>query len=266
MNARLPHESPRLRRTGRGARTSSRFAPPPAIDRWVLSYADFLLLLFALFALLYGTAAWEVEQLRQELRQRTVLLPQSETPLRPLFPSPPLEPVVAAPNLTFAPPVDPLIESMNALRQAVHHLIERGEVSLHRSAAGLELEIRTQVLFPSASADLQPEATTLLWRLAQVLQPLDYPLRVEGFTDNIPINTPIFPSNWELSAARAASVVHVLADAGLPPQRLAAVGYGEFQPVADNNTPEGRARNRRVVIVVVAPDPSLDIPAQLPTR
>ncbi len=265
VNARSTQDTPRLRRPKRGG-TRLIATPAPATDRWVLSYADFLLLLFALFALLYGTAAWELEQLRAAQPKVVPMPPTDFAPWRfvnddakPAWrwvrddaPPPPAAPPVdsVAPP---AVPTDPLLDSMRALRQAVHHLIERGEVSLHRSAAGLELEIRTQVLFASASADLQPTATTLLWRLAQVLKPLPHPIRVEGFTDNLPISTAVFPSNWELSAARSASVVHVLADAGVAPQRLAAVGYGEFQPIAPNDNPEGRARNRRVVLVVVAP-------------
>jgi chemotaxis protein MotB len=92
----------------------------------------------------------------------------------------------------------------------------------------------------------------VLRRIATVLQQYPNHIQVEGFTDNVPINTYLFPSNWELSAARAASVVHVFMKSGVDPERMSAVGFGEYRPVEANTTAEGRNRNRRVVVVVMA--------------
>src|SRR5690606_6559496 len=93
-------------------------------------------------------------------------------------------------------------------------------------------------------------AFDIVEQLAKILAPFDNPIQVEGFTDNLPIATALYPTNWELSAARAASVVRMLEMNGVASQRMAAVGYGEHRPIADNATPEGRAMNRRVVLVV----------------
>ncbi len=110
--------------------------------------------------------------------------------------------------------------------------------------------MNSSLLFPSGDALPNDSAFGLLEKVAGILAPFDNPIRVEGFTDNLPISTDRYPTNWELSAARAGSVVRMLAADGVDPRRLAAVGYGEFQPIADNATEAGRARNRRVVLVI----------------
>ena len=119
-----------------------------------------------------------------------------------------------------------------------------------RDRLWIEIELSSSLLFPSGDALPNDQAFQLIDKVAGILAPFDNPVHVEGFTDNLPISTDKFPTNWELSAARAGSVVRMLAAQGVNPSRLAAVGYGEFQPVADNATAEGRARNRRVVLVV----------------
>ncbi|MNE28212.1 Motility protein B [compost metagenome] len=93
-------------------------------------------------------------------------------------------------------------------------------------------------------------AFTIIEKVGKILKPFDNPVHVEGFTDDLPIRTAQYPTNWELSSARAASIVRMLAGEGINPVRMASVGYGEFQPIASNATAEGRARNRRVVLVI----------------
>lgn len=105
-------------------------------------------------------------------------------------------------------------------------------------------------MFPSGDAIPNNQAFDIIEKVAKILAPYQNPVKVEGFTDNLPIQTAQYPTNWELSSARAASIVRMLAMDGVDPSRLAAVGYGEFQPVADNATAEGRGRNRRVVLVI----------------
>ena len=131
-------------------------------------------------------------------------------------------------------------------------LIERGMISVRRNELWIEVEINSDILFPTGSATLNVHARDTLARLADVLRNAPNGVRVEGHTDDIPIATAQFPSNWELSAARAASVVHLFADQGLQPDRLAMVGYGEFRPRAENTTAAGRNRNRRVVAIILA--------------
>lgn len=140
----------------------------------------------------------------------------------------------------------------NDVEEILEDMITENVVTVYRNRLKLELEINNKVLFTSASALPSPEAETILMTIAQLLK--DYPnqIHVEGFADNRPINSPIYPSNWELSSSRAAAVVRLFADYGINPERMASVGYGEFKPVASNDTEEGRAKNRRVVIVVLA--------------
>jgi len=153
------------------------------------------------------------------------------------------------------------------MTNALGDLVQKNLVTVRRKDLWVEVELRTDILFASGSA--QPSATALpvLERLAQVLAPLPNAVRVEGYTDNVPIRTSVFYSNWELSAARAGSVVRVLAGQGIDPARLAVVGFGEQRPAHSNDTPEGRNANRRVVVVVLAvePGPADPTPAQ-PTQ
>jgi chemotaxis protein MotB len=140
------------------------------------------------------------------------------------------------------------------VESAMADLVRSGVVAVHRSDLWVEVELRTDILFPSGSARLAPNAATVLAQLAQVLAPAPNAVRVEGHTDNVPIRNANFYSNWELSAARAGSVVHVLSANGVAPGRLAVVGFGEQRPKQSNDTPQGRNANRRVVVVILATD------------
>ena len=119
-------------------------------------------------------------------------------------------------------------------------------VSVRRENMWLEIEINTDILFPSGSGGFASQAEPVLDKLAEVLKPFPNPIRVEGHTDDRPIRTAAFPSNWELSAARAASVVHQFTKQGIDPLRLEIVGFGEFHPRQANDSSEGRNANRRV--------------------
>jgi chemotaxis protein MotB len=141
---------------------------------------------------------------------------------------------------------------------ALGALVDANLIAVRRNATGVEVEIRTDILFPSGSAALSPGALPVLNEVAATLAKLPNPVRVEGHTDNVPIRgRSLYPSNWELSAARAASVVHLFTEQGLAPDRLAVVAYGEHRPVQTNDTPEGRNANRRVLIVVLGTEPAL---------
>jgi chemotaxis protein MotB len=137
------------------------------------------------------------------------------------------------------------------VRKALQPLIDRKLVAVRGGPDRLEIEIRTDVLFPSGVASLSTPAQGILSSMAGILAPFGNPLRIEGFTDNVPIATAAFPSNWELSAARAASVARLFAEHGINPDRMGIVGWGEVRPIADNATTEGRNQNRRVLVVVM---------------
>ncbi|MEA5444279.1 flagellar motor protein MotD [Gammaproteobacteria bacterium AB-CW1] len=138
------------------------------------------------------------------------------------------------------------------MRDAMSALIDEDLVEIRGSEFYIEIEIKADILFPSGVAELSPSARPILGQVAEVLEPFPNPIQVEGHTDNVPIDTERFPSNWELSAGRAASVVHLFRDQGIEPMRLAVVGLGEHRPIASNETAEGRNRNRRVVLTVLA--------------
>lgn len=138
------------------------------------------------------------------------------------------------------------------LTVALRSLIDIGQVRIRVEQNVVELELNTDLLFPVGVETVNREAVPPLREIAGIIAPYDNPLRVEGHTDTTPISTLRFPSNWELSAARAANVVRLFEESGVEPSRMAAIGYGEFQPVADNDSSEGRSRNRRVKIVILS--------------
>jgi chemotaxis protein MotB len=145
-----------------------------------------------------------------------------------------------------------LARMSDEVHAALGDLILEKQVIVRRHEEWLEIEIQTDILFASGSARLGTEAGGVLDRLADVLGNFDNRLRIEGHTDDVPIATHEFPSNWELSSARAASVVHRFMARGVEPRRMAVLGLSEYHPVADNADDQGRNRNRRVVVVVMA--------------
>jgi chemotaxis protein MotB len=144
-----------------------------------------------------------------------------------------------------------LFKMADAVRKALQGLIDQQIVHVRQTAFSLEVEIKTDILFPSGVAAVSAGAVPVLTKIAEILKPFPNAVRVEGHTDNRPISTSAFPSNWELSAARAANVVQLFTKAGVDPLRLQVLGLGEFRPVASNDTTDGRNSNRRVVIVVM---------------
>jgi chemotaxis protein MotB len=140
----------------------------------------------------------------------------------------------------------------NDLESTLAPLIDEKLVVVKRAALWIEVQINSDILFPTGSAALAPQAQETVSKLAGVLGNVPNSVRVEGYTDDRPIATYQFPSNWELSSARAASVVHLFVRDGIPPERLAMIGYGEFRPIGDNTTQEGRNANRRVLLIILA--------------
>jgi len=138
--------------------------------------------------------------------------------------------------------------------RAMAPLVLKDEVIIRRHQNWLEVEIKNDVLFPSGSATLTPSATGVVRQLANVLSGLPNPIFVEGHTDNVPISSPVFPSNWELSAARSAAVIRLLTTGGVSPNQMTALGFGEYRPTQSNETVTGRAANRRVLLAILSPD------------
>lgn len=156
--------------------------------------------------------------------------------------------------LSSAAEAQSLQEAQEAIQKALGPEIQRRDVSMSLRREGLVVSLREIGFFDSGSATVRPGALDAIARLAAVLKQRPENLRVEGHTDNIPIHTARFATNWELSTARATDLIQLLITKyGLPPGHLSAAGYGEFHPVASNDTPEGRAQNRRLDVVILAP-------------
>jgi chemotaxis protein MotB len=154
-----------------------------------------------------------------------------------------VEPGTAAPGSDL----DQVAQDVSA---ALSSLIAAGQVHVRRTDSWVAVDISTDILFGSGVARLSVPAVEALQRLADTLKTFPNAIRVEGHTDDRRINTAAFPSNWELSAARAASVVHLFMDRGIAAQRLAVVGYGEFRPTMPNTNVTGRNANRRVEVLI----------------
>ncbi|MDX1693543.1 MAG: OmpA family protein, partial [Ketobacteraceae bacterium] len=154
--------------------------------------------------------------------------------------------------------VNELSKISDEIAVAFQGLISDELYNIRTTKDWIEVDIQSSVLFPSGRATLSGEARELMQKIAGVLESYENPVQVEGFTDNQPIETLQFPSNWELSAARAAAVVRLFEEQQIDPKRLSAVGYGEHHPVAENDTEAGRAENRRVALIISRKPPDKD--------
>ncbi len=153
-----------------------------------------------------------------------------------------------------------LREMTDDLQKAMQVLIDQDMIRVERAPSWVEVEIKTDILFPSGSAEIGTEAVGILERLAGILAERPYPIRIEGHTDNRPIKTAQFPSNWELSAARAARIVRLFEERGITPNRMVVAGMGENRPLAGNESADGRNRNRRVALVIMGAPPAATDP------
>ncbi|MVW76237.1 flagellar motor protein MotD [Pseudomonas xionganensis] len=224
-------------------------------ERWLVSYADFITLLFAFFVVMYSISSLNEGKYKILSQSLTGVFNQPDRSIKPI-PVGEERPRTSEAELVLpedgAPqaPMDSLESIASSVREAFGDLIQSSQLKVSGNELWIEIELSSSLLFSSGEALPNNAAFEIIEKVAKILAPYENPIHVEGFTDNQPIQTAQFPTNWELSAARAASIVRMLAMDGVNPGRMAAVGYGEFQPVADNATAEGRGRNRRVVLVV----------------
>lgn len=198
-----------------------------------------------------------VEQAMLEGQPRSILAVKADPGSSKVTGNPAVEPkidAVTVPKLnSLATQATQALQKVaDQVEHAMDDLVKQNLVVVRRSDFWIEVEIKTDLLFPSGSAHLGDNAVSVIERLGNSLAPFPNSIRVEGYTDNVPIKNLQFYSNWELSAARAGSVVRVLAKRGVDPARLAVVGYGEQRPVQPNDTAQGRNANRRVVIVILS--------------
>lgn len=249
-------------------------------ERWVISYADFITLLFAFFVVMYSISSVNEGKYKVLSKSLEQVFSDSKTsyskfsvgidnPSGKNFSDREIQmprPGDYADQEEYNYTIDGADQEVegggnyeedggldritDSLTEQFSELINNDLVAINSNDLWAEIEIKSSVLFPSGKAAPSKAAVTIVKQIASELKKSPNPIHVEGFTDNVPISNEVFPSNWELSAARAAAVVRLLSEGGVAAERLAAVGYGEFQPVADNNTAEGRQKNRRVVMVI----------------
>ncbi|MDA7717917.1 flagellar motor protein MotD [Pseudomonadales bacterium] len=248
-------------------------------ERWMVSYADFITLLFAFFVMMYSISIVNTGKFKVLSESLTAAFTDPARSLEPIqvgdlvrapaemqdqsFADPQPKPIrpVEMRQMAKLVDVDPVLldkaskqldEIQERVETAMAEMIDQGAITVQRSEYWIEIEMNSSVLFESGSSILYPRVVPILTQLGRVM--IDFPnhVHVEGYTDTVPINTEMFPSNWELSGSRAATVVRLFEFTGVKPDRLAAIGYGEYYPVAENTNAEGRARNRRVVAVVLA--------------
>lgn len=215
-------------------------------ERWLVSYADFITLLFALFVLLYALSNSQTRQLDktwQAVAQAVGARP-TRGGMRPDL-------AQSAQGQHDNPVAErQLAEVQNQVNRTISRFPSAG-ISVARDARGVVISLSAAKFFQSGQAGLSSEQSDALEALIGSLQRLPNRFEIDGFTDSIPISNERFDDNWELSAARSASVLrYMIAHPGFDPARMTIAGYGPYMPVADNNTDEGRARNRRVEIVI----------------
>jgi chemotaxis protein MotB len=259
-------------------------------EAWAIPYGDLVTLLFALFTVMYAMSSvneGKYRVLSDSLVAAFRGTPKTDTPIkleksssgkggdaqlsgvrptalmklrdpRPVPPGAPGQPVPDAKGgIDLGPKAGQeehgraLFQMADEVRKALQSLIDRKLVHVRQTADTLEVEIKTDILFASGVATVSRTAEPVLAKVAEILKPFPNAIRVEGHTDNRPIATRAFPSNWELSAARAATVVQLFTKAGVDPLRMQVLGLGEFRPIAANDSVEGRNSNRRVVVVVM---------------
>ncbi len=221
---------------------------PANHERWLITYADMVTLLMALFIVLYAVSVADqtkFDKLAESLSQAFGVEVLEGN-----------DPDYAVPNISGSALFEDIRRDLNSLQDRLDALQAvgpgSGGVSAKRNREGILISLYGNFLFDSGKATVNDEALSVLEAVVAEIDP-DHPIRVEGHTDNIPIDTVLYPSNWELSSARATSVVRSLIELGVKPERLQAAGYGENRPVVDNDSRDNRARNRRVDLQITYP-------------
>ncbi len=234
-----------------GARSSSRRGP--SHERWLVSYADFITLLFALFVVLFAASNADREKIRQFARAVENAIEHSGVRQVPhaIEPATASEPVL---NSTYA-----------ALVKSLEPEVENHQVRVWLDSRGLVITLNQTAFFRSGEAEFDPAMYPTLQKIANALKRIDNPICLEGHTDSLPIHNERFRNNWELSSARSIAVLELLAARfDIAPARMAVAGYADTAPVSSNDTEEGRARNRRVDIVVLSREAVRKDPGGIP--
>jgi chemotaxis protein MotB len=236
-------------------------------DRWLLTYADLITLLMIFFVVLYSMSKVDVQKFQAVAEYLNKTL-NGGTPAKIELSTNPSGPAFIAPGNPKTTPststannkagqgnVDAENMTIDAIKAKLDKFAKDNgmQTTLVTSIEerGLVVSIQETLLFESGSADITTQARNILEKVSTVLTPAPNQIKVEGHTDNLPIRTSQFPSNWELSVIRSTNVVQILQNDGITPDRLTAAGYGEYRPLYSNDTDAGRAKNRRIDLVIL---------------
>jgi len=240
-----------------------KLTPHPSHDRWLVSYADFITLLFAFFVVLYSVAQVDRKKITELAVAIQAAFEHGEAPPASNLPiiirTLPIDPAKLASQPSSLPNSQDG-EDMTALRkdleQTLAQEISRGEVAIRSSSQGLVISLKEVGFFESGSVGIKTNSQSAFSRIAVLLRQRQYRVRIEGHTDDLPIHNPEFNSNWELSTARATEVVRrLITQYQYAPELLSAAGYAQYHPIASNDTEQGRALNRRVDVVILGKQP-----------
>jgi len=227
--------------------------PAESTDRWLVSYADFITLLFAFFVVMYSISNVNLGKYRVLSDSvMTAFSAQTNSPFpvgSQLGISVQRAPIAV--GLVGQTGLVSMQETAAELDKRLQKWVKKGMIAVSGNEKWLEIEIKSSLLFKSGDALLSTDAANILSELTSVVKTTKNPLYVSGYTDDVPINTGRYPTNWELSAARSASVVRLLAQNGINPARMGAIGYGEFRPIVANDSAVNRQKNRRVVVRIM---------------
>ncbi len=224
--------------------------PEEVSEKWAIPYADFLTLLLCLFIALFAMAQAGKQAALEYAQAFAKAFGMRLVPFQETLP----KQILQEPVLKRAEPTERgrrIQRQLQELQEMLKRMGLEGDFKIAYEAIGIRLILQEKLLFEPGSADIKPQMRPVLDKLYEVIKELPNPVEVEGHTDNIPISTERFPSNWELSTARASTIVRYFIAKGINPERLKASGYADTRPIASNTTPEGRAQNRRVEIVIL---------------
>jgi len=236
-------------------------------DRWLVSYADFITLLFAFFVVMYSISSVEIGKYKQltnsigtafsgngssgvnqtstekGLGARGVTETKTSSIIKPL-------PLSHLYTEKMRRERDSMAKTGAEVSNKLAPMIAEGKIQVIQTSRGIRIDIQDNLLFSAGSADLSTAANSIISEIVPLIKDNQRKIQVEGHTDNTPIHNTTFFSNWELSAVRASSVVRLLSALGISEQRLSATGLGASQPISENETESGRAKNRRVSIII----------------
>lgn len=221
---------------------------------WIVTFSDMMTLLLAFFVLLFAMSETQMDDFAELMASLKSAIGKQEVPEAGTREGLSMMDVQSDAQPHAVDELGALVKKeLNDFESQAEEFIVAnklsGQVQVEQDGRGAVITISDLILFPSGAAEVLSDAQGILLNIKELLTQFDYHVKVEGHTDNIPINTDIFPSNWELSANRASKIVRFFIENGVSPDRLSAEGFAEYRPIGDNSTPEGRAKNRRVEIV-----------------